>query len=126
MHSLSIFSCIMRMISIFILHIFIFNFSLYILQIFAFSSDVSRVFLGRPVHITNPQRNQHGWRQAEKFAIVVLPNTLKMHSLAPYVLIFFVKHFQNCLNFPYEKLFSAHDFLKIYIFKQNICMAIRL
>ena len=44
-------------------------------------SNVSRIFLGRPIHTLNPWRCHHGWCRAEKFSKFVLPDTLKMHSL---------------------------------------------
>ena len=82
------------------------------------TSDVSRVFLGRPIHISNPRRHQHGWHQAEKCSIFVLPNTPKINSLAPYVLRFFCKTFSKFLQLSLRKtLFRAY---------LNNFMAIRL
>ena len=80
------------------------------------SSDVSRVFLGRTVHASNPPRRHHVCHWAEKFSKFVPPDTLKMHSLALPVLDFFLKHFPN-----YLKLVSA-IFYQIFISHQMIAL----
>ena len=38
------------------------------------------LFLGRPVHTSNPQRHHHDWCQAEKFSKFAPSDTLNMHS----------------------------------------------
>ena len=67
------------------------------------SIDVSRVFLSRPVHTSNPRRQYHGWRQTGKFSKFVPPNALKMHSLALSVLRFLCKPFSKLLKLALRK-----------------------
>ena len=81
-------------------------------------SDVYRVFLGRPVHTSNPRRWHHGWRRVEKFSKFVPPETVKIRSLALSFLRFLCKSFFKLLKLSLRK--------KIKIFKQKICMAISL
>ena len=52
------------------------------------NSDIFRVFLSRVIHTSNSQSCYHGWCQMSKFSKFVLPDTLKMYSLALYVLRF--------------------------------------
>ena len=62
------------------------------------SRNLSRIFLGRPIHTLNPQRSRHGWRLVGRFLKFVPPD-------AQYCLAFFV------LWFPYKtlyKLLSLH------------------
>ena len=64
-------------------------------------SDVSRVFLGRPVHTQNPQRCHDGWCRGIKLSKSVPPHVLKMQSLALFVLRFLCKKFSKLLQFCY-------------------------
>ena len=76
------------------------------------TSDVSRVFVGKPVHSPNPRTHLHGWIRAEKFSKCVSPDALKMHSLVLSVLRFRCKTISILLSFHYETLFFVDDFLK--------------
>ena len=67
------------------------------------ASGIPRAFVGRPVHISNPQRCHLGWQRADKFSKFVPPDdTLKKHSLTLF-LHFFVKHFPKLLNLTLRK-----------------------
>ena len=44
-------------------------------------SDISRAFLGRPVHTSNPWSCPHGWCRLGKFSEYVPPDVQKTHSL---------------------------------------------
>ena len=77
------------------------------------TSDASRVFLDRLVHISDPRRCHHGWRRAEKFSKFVPPNTLKMHSLALSVLRFLCKTFPKSLKLSLRKTLFRGWFSKI-------------
>ena len=70
------------------------------------SSDVSRVFLGRPVTSSSPSSPfcRHGWR---KLLNLVAPDALKMHSLAMPVLRFLCKTFSKLRKLNNETLFSV-------------------
>ena len=87
---------------------------------------VHRVVLGRSVHTSNTRRGHHGWRRAEKFSKFVPPDTLKMHSLAHSVLRFICKRFSKILKLTLQKTIFRGWFIKIHIFKQNVCMAMSL
>ena len=44
------------------------------------ASGILRAFVGRPVHISNPQRCHLGWQRADKFSKFMPTNdTLKKH-----------------------------------------------
>ena len=62
-------------------------------------SDVSRVFLVRPVGTSNPRRWYHGWCEVSKFSKFVSPGTLKMLSLALSVLRFLCQKFCKLVKF---------------------------
>ena len=70
------------------------------------SSDVSRVFLSRPVtswSYPSPFPH-HGW---QKFLNLVPPDALKMHSLTMPVLRFLCKTFSKLRKLYNETLFSV-------------------
>ena len=62
------------------------------------TTDVSRDFLGSRVHRLNSQRCPHSWHRAENFSEFVLPDTLKIDSLALPVLRFLCKSFPKLLK----------------------------
>ena len=70
------------------------------------TSDVSRVFLGRPVTSWSspPPFRDHGW---QKFLSLVPPDTLKMHSLAVLVLRFLCKTVSKLHKLNNKTLFSV-------------------
>ena len=61
--------------------------------------NISRDFLGRPLHTLNPQRRHHGWCQPGKFSKFVPQRALKMHSQGLSVLRFFCKTLSKLLKF---------------------------
>ena len=81
-------------------------------------------FLGKLVHTSNPQSCCHGCCWAEKFLKFMLPDTLKMHSLALPVVRFPWKTSSNLLKLTLRKTIFRGWFLRNpYI---QICMAISL
>ena len=88
--------------------------NLFFLRSCCWISDVSRVFLGRPVHTSNPQRCHHSCRWAEKFSKFVLQMLSKCTPRHFLLLNNFVKHLSNYLILHYRTLLFV-DFLKIHI-----------
>ena len=56
-------------------------------------NDVSRVFLGRPVHTLNLPKRHHDWRRGKNVSKLLLADALKLHSLALFALRFLCKTF---------------------------------
>ena len=81
-------------------------------------------FLGKLVHTSNPQSCCHGCCWAEKFLKFMLPDTLKMHSLALPVVRFPWKTSSNLLKLTLRKTISRGWFLRNPDIQ--ICMAISL
>ena len=89
-------------------------------QLLSRMSDVSRVFLGRPVHIWNAQRHHHGCCRAYTLS-KLSPNALKMHSKALSALRFLCKTFSKLLKFVLRSILSLGWFLRnSHIQKQNL------
>ena len=89
-------------------------------------SDVSRVFLGRPVHTSNARSRQDGWRWAECFSKLVPPETLKKHSLALSTLKFLCKTFPKLLKLSLQKTLFRGWFLKNSYIRINILYGYKL
>ena len=79
--------------------------------------DVFRVFLGIPVHTSNPRRHHHGW--PEKFLKFVPPDILRKHFLALSVTRFFYKAFSKLLELSLRKTLFCGWFLKRFIYSNN-------
>ena len=75
-------------------------------------SDISKVFLGRWVHASNPRMCHHCWCLGETFPKSVHPNTLKMHSQALSVLRFLCKTFSKLLKFTSRNTLLWGQFFK--------------
>ena len=76
-------------------------------QCFEYVSDISRVFLGRPVTSwSSPSPFPPPW--LSKFLNLVPPDALKMHSLAVPVLRFLCKTFSKLRKLNNEALFSVN------------------
>ena len=75
----------------------------------AYSSDISRVFLGRPIHTLNPWRHHHGWCWA---------GILFQHCASK---CFLCKTFSKLCKFRLQNALPCGWFLKnSYIHKQNL------
>lgn len=92
------------------------NFSYFLKKLFWFfiCSDISRVFLGRLIHILNPQRCHHGWCWVVKFSKFEPPDALKIHSVALYVLRFHLT-FSKLLLSWHHQTFNEWFFKNSYI-----------
>ena len=89
------------------------------------TSNVCRVFLVRPAHTLNPWRCQHDWRRwAVNFSKFVLPDALKIHSLALFVLRFLCKTFPKLFKSTLRDTLLRGWFS--YIKKIKNCMVINL
>ena len=85
------------------------------------NSDVSRVFLGRPVDTSNPGRcHHHVWCRAKKFSKFVSPDTLKMDYLTASLLGFLHKTLFKLLELSLQKTPSWMLFKKSYIHIPNL------
>ena len=85
------------------------------------TSDLSRVFLGRPIYTSNVERRRQGWRQADKCLKIVPPHTLKVHSLPVSVLRFLCKTFSKLRKLTLRKICFCGWFLKtLYIQIKNL------
>ena len=67
----------------------------------------------------NPWRRYQSWRRAVNVSKFVLPDALKMHSLALFVLRFLSKTFPKLLKFTLQDTLLGGWFLKIHIFKKK-------
>ena len=80
----------------------------------AYSSDISRVFLGRPIHTLNPWRHHHGWCWA---------GILFQHCASK---CFLCKTFSKLCKFRLQNALPCGWFLKNSLFINKICMSINL
>ena len=68
------------------------------------------------------QRCHHGWYQPEQLSKFVLPDTLKMHSLALSFLTLLCKTFSKLFKLAFQKILFRWWFLKNSHIKYKICM----
>ena len=73
----------------------------------------------------NPWRRYQSWRRAVNVSKFVLPDALKMHSLALFVLRFLSKTFPKLLKFKLQDTLLGGWFLKIHIFKKKKNVLVR-
>ena len=82
-------------------------------------SEVSRVFLDRPVLTLKPWRCHHGWHWVGKFPKFVPPDTLKMYYLDLSVLRFPCKTFSKLPSLRYKTHPSLWIIFKKFIYSNK-------
>ena len=88
----------------------------YSLSLYIYVSDVSRVFLVRPVHTLKQGRCHHGWCREEIFSKFMPPDALKIHYPALSVLRFPCKTLSKTIKFTLQNTPLWGWFLKnLYI-----------